>query len=184
MNSLTTADLPGAYSRRAVWLHWLTAGLILLQWVLGRELDWFHAGPPRVFARSFHMLVGLVVLAFILERVWRRLRHPVAHAAGGPPIANRAAIAVHWALYLLVVFVILVGVVLVWVRGDQVFGLFKVPAFDPKHREYRRMVGDFHGLVANVILAVAGCHALAALVHEGVWRDGVLARMVPLLRRA
>ena len=34
-------------------------------------------------------------------------------------------------------------------------------------------------LVGWVILALAGLHAGAALVHRYLWHDGVLARMLP-----
>lgn len=172
------------YGPRAVWLHWLTAGLILFQWIFGRNIDWFHAGPERVDARSVHMLVGLVVLAFVVWRIWRRFSHPVALASAGPGWARAAAFATHWSLYALVLALLLAGVFTAWVRGDSIFGLFEIPAFDPAHRELRHQVGRFHGLLANLVLWLAAFHALAALAHEGVWRDGVLGRMIPVLRKA
>jgi cytochrome b561 len=181
---MTSGNPSSPYSTRAVWLHWLTAALILLQWYMGRNLDWFPPPTVRMYARSTHMLIGLAVLAIVAERIWRRFRKPVAHPPGGPRWANDAATAVHWALYALVVAVILAGLVTVWMRGDPIFGLFRVPAFDPSHKEYRRIAGDFHGLLANILLGAAAFHALAALVHEWAWKDGVLARMIPVLRRS
>lgn len=171
------------YSPRAVWLHWLTAGLILFQWFFGRNIDWFAAGPDRINARSFHMLVGLVVLVFVAQRIWRRFSHPVAPASDGPRWARAAAVATHWSLYALVLAVLLAGLFTVWARGDSIFGLFKVPAFDPAHRALRHQAGDFHGLLANIVLGLAAFHALAALVHEAVWKDGALGRMIPVLRK-
>jgi cytochrome b561 len=39
--------------------------------------------------------------------------------------------------------------------------------------------GDVHGLLGDVLVWLAGLHALAALFHHFVRRDGVLASMLP-----
>jgi cytochrome b561 len=163
--------------------HWITAALVLVLWVFGRNLDLFPHGDIRMQARSVHMLFGLVVLAVILERIWRRFHHPVAPPHGSPQWANRAAALMHLALYILVLAVIVVGLGTEWARGDRIFGLFKVTAFDPTHPAVRREWGDVHGLLANILLCLALAHAFAAVAHEFVWRDGVLSRMIPALRR-
>ena len=66
-----------------------------------------------------------------------------------------------------------------WVRGDTLFNLFKITAFDPDNKALRRTVGDLHGLCANAVLILAACHACAGLFHHYVWKDGVLQRMLP-----
>ena len=38
---------------------------------------------------------------------------------------------------------------------------------------------EWHATLATVVLILAGVHAGAALVHRYLWRDGVLARMLP-----
>jgi cytochrome b561 len=38
---------------------------------------------------------------------------------------------------------------------------------------------ELHGLVANILLVVAGAHAAAALWHQWVLKDGPLRRMWP-----
>jgi cytochrome b561 len=73
------------------------------------------------------------------------------------------------------------GVANVWVRGDHVFGWFKVPALVVSGLDLRHTVGDLHRVAATTVLALAGLHAAAALVHHFVLRDGILARMLPRL---
>ena len=74
--------------------------------------------------------------------------------------------------------VLLLGIANVWVRGDSIFGLFTVPKFSPD-QELRHRVEDLHETAANIVLIVAGLHALAALAHHYFMRDGVLKRMLP-----
>lgn len=86
----------------------------------------------------------------------------------------------HWVLYCGLIFAALVlGLANVWVRGDSLFNLFAVPAYDPGNRALRRLIGGWHALAANGIMILAGLHAAAALFHHYVLRDGVLRRMLP-----
>ncbi|MBW8893142.1 MAG: cytochrome b/b6 domain-containing protein, partial [Burkholderiales bacterium] len=39
--------------------------------------------------------------------------------------------------------------------------------------------GDVHGLLGDALMWLAGLHALAALYHHALRRDGVLASMLP-----
>jgi cytochrome b561 len=65
------------------------------------------------------------------------------------------------------------------VRGDAIFNLFKVPAFDPGNRALVKQVGGWHAIAANTVLIVAGVHAAAALFHHFLLRDATLKRMLP-----
>jgi cytochrome b561 len=69
------------------------------------------------------------------------------------------------------------GIFCTWARGDSIFGLFRIPAFDPGNRELRHDAVEWHELAANTLLAVAALHALAALWHQFVRRDGLIDRM-------
>jgi len=86
---------------------------------------------------------------------------------------------VHYVLYALLIVMVLVGIFLVYVRGDNFFGLFSVPAFDPNNKALRHNVGELHGTIATIILILAGLHASAGLIHHYLWHDGVLRRMLP-----
>ena len=167
------------YDTRTIWLHWLTAGLVLSQWLGAQIIDWFPRGPLRVDARSVHISLGLTLLAiFALRVLWR--------ATGGRrlPAADRGALhvvakATHWGLYALIAITLALGVFNVWVRGDSIFNVFTIPAYDPADKALQDMVQEWHATAATLILALAGLHAGAALVHRYLWHDGVLARMLP-----
>jgi cytochrome b561 len=171
------------YDSRSVALHWLTALLVVAQWLGAHTIDWFPRGPIRVDARSTHILIGVVLLVLIVVRLVWRLTLAEQPAPVGPKVVRTATPVVHWALYGLLIAVVAAGVMNVMVRGDSIFGLFKVPAFHPGDKVLRDQVGSIHELVANILLAVAGLHAVAALIHSWVSRHAVLGRMIPALRR-
>jgi cytochrome b561 len=166
------------YDPTTIFLHWATAFLVIEQWLGAQIIDWF-AGPYRVDARSVHITLGLVLaLVLGLRVVWRATggrRLPMA--SGG--ILDLLAKATHWGLYALIAAMLVVGVFLTWTRGDSIFNLFRIPAYDPGNKALTHQVQDVHETIGYLILALAGLHAGAALVHRYLWRDGVLSRMLP-----
>jgi cytochrome b561 len=168
-----------AYDRRTIVLHWLSAALIAALWLAGQSIDWFPRGTPRVMARSLHIGLGALLGLLLLWRLnWRRgggRQLPPAQAGLG----GRTAIGVHHLLYLLALLTVLVGLACVWIRGDNLFNLVTVPAFDPGNKALRHDAVELHELLANALLILAGLHAAAALWHHRVLKDGVLRRMWP-----
>lgn len=169
---------PIRYDRTSILLHWATATLVVVLWLIAHWIDDFPRGTPRITARSVHILLGVTLLAVVLARmVWRLgwgQRLPVANSGAAGYLAK----AVHFALYGLLLAGLLLGIANVWIRGDSIFGLFSVPKFSPD-QELRHTVENLHETVANIVLIVAGLHALAALAHHYFMRDGVLKRMLP-----
>jgi len=167
------------YDGPTIWFHWAVACLVLVQWLLAQVIDWFPLGIPRIEARSVHISLGLFLGVLLLARVvWRATRGRVL------PPADRGALqilakAVHYTLYVLLIAMVAVGLFLVWVRGDSFFGLFTVPAFDPGNKALRHNIEELHGTIATIILILAGLHAAASLIHQYLWHDNVLRRMLP-----
>ena len=167
------------YDLPTIWFHWAVAILVLIQWGIAQVIDLFPAGMPRVEARSVHISFGLCLGVLLAVRIlWRSTR-----GRGLPPadkgLLQTLAKTVHYALYALLIVMVLVGIFLVYVRGDNFFGLFSIPAFDPNNKALRDSVGELHGTIATIILILAGLHASAGLIHHYLWHDGVLRRMLP-----
>ena len=159
--------------------HWATAVLVAGQWLGAQTIDWFPRGPLRVDARSLHITFGVLLAIILAARVIWRL-------TGGRrlPLADRGALNIlakttHWGLYALLIAMVLVGMFLAWTRGDSIFNLFTLPAYAPGNKALSDQVQEIHATLGWIILAVAGLHAAAALVHRYVWHDGVLDRMLP-----
>jgi cytochrome b561 len=161
-------------------LHWITALLVAVLWTIGQTVDVFPSGPLRIDYRSVHIVLGIVLGAVLLARLaWRLTRHESL-----PPIDHGVLLAIarftHWLLYALLAVTVGLGIANVWVRGDSIFNLLSVPAYDPGNRSLMHLIGGWHALAANTVMIVAGVHAAAALFHHYVLRDATLRRMLPL----
>lgn len=170
------------YDSRTVMLHWATAALVVALWGSAQIIDYFPRGWPRVDARSTHVTMGVILLVAIVWRVLHRLGNGRKLPAADRGLLHVAAKGTHYGLYLLVIAQLTLGVLFVWARGDNIWNLFTIPRLAPGNPDFRHTVGDLHGLIANVILILAGVHASAALVHHYFWRDNVLRRMLPAPR--
>ena len=160
-------------------LHWISAALVVALWTIGQTVDVFPNGPLRIDYRSIHIILGIVLGVVLLARLsWRLMRRETL-----PPIDHGVLLTIarvtHWALYVLLIAAVVLGIANVWVRGDSIFNLFRVPTYDPGNRPLMHLVGDWHAFAANAVLIVAGLHAAAALIHHYVLRDATLRRMLP-----
>lgn len=127
-------------------------------------------------------MFGTLLAVTIVARLgWRFTGGRKLPPADRGPLRVIAA-GVQGLLYLLVIATVTLGLLNALARGDSLFGLVSLPKLDLDAGS-RRQIGDLHGLCANGILIVAAVHSGAALIHQYVWRDGLLGRMMPALAR-
>lgn len=178
-------DLIDRYDSTTIRLHWLTAILVILLWASAQVIDFFPKGTPRITMRSIHIVMGIALALVVAYRLWWRGTHGIRLPAAASGLPQLLSQTMHIGLYTLLLVELLLGFGNAWIRGDSFFTLFTIPAFDPGNQPLRDLAEDMHGLVANIILSVAGLHAAAALLHHFVWRDAVMQRMLNrnLLRR-
>jgi cytochrome b561 len=171
----------GRYDRVTIGFHWLTAALVVL--LFGSAWIWDHA-PRELHWRqpleAVHVSFGIVFGAVVLGRlVWRWVRGRKLPADAG--LQGLVSKLVHLALYALLILQVGLGFGVRWLQGEDFsfFGLFSLPHLFAPDRSLAHTLEEFHNLAAWAILAVAGAHAVAALYHHYVARDGVLKRMIP-----
>lgn len=180
MQSVSLTDT--RYDATTIAFHWLTALLVVGQWLGAQVIDWFPRGPLRVDARSLHITVGALLAALLVTRVmWRTTRGRRLPLADGPALSVVAK-GTHWALYGLLALMVTLGLLLTWVRGDSLFNLVAIPRLGLADQDTAERLQGWHNAVGYLILSLAGLHAAAALVHRYAWRDGVLERMLPRFR--
>jgi cytochrome b561 len=171
------------HDRTTILLHWVSAVLVAVLWVMGQTVDDIPSGWPRTIYLSLHMLGGVLLGLVILLRLgWRVTRGGMAPPQETGPLLDIARLT-HALLYGLLVLTVLLGLVNAWARGAVVFGLFRLPPIIPGDRPFMRLVAGWHALAANAVLIVAGLHTAAALFHHYVLRDATLRRMLPWQER-
>ena len=164
---------PDRYSKSMVVIHWFTAALILGAWftsVGGRSLA---ENPPFL-----HFSLGLAVLVLVFPRILLRLSGAAPSASPMQGMLALAAKAGHAILYLFLLALPLSG----WYAASRIgvpisfFGL-SVPAITAPVQGSPGLIADFHENAGTIILYLAGLHALMAIWHQFVLRDGTLKRM-------
>ncbi|HTD06293.1 cytochrome b, partial [Undibacterium sp.] len=130
-------QVPVHYDRRTIMLHWLTAALVILVWLCGHFIDAFPKGLPRWNMRGVHMLIGIILGAVVFYRLWWRISSADRLPALGNTWVQLSSRAMHIGLYALLIAEVLLGLFNAWVRGEHVFNLFVLPAFDPGNKSLR-----------------------------------------------
>ena len=153
---------PARYSRAQKALHWITAALIVAQFVFHESIaeawdriedDLAVAFDPLVMA---HVVGGIAVLALVIWRLAMRASHGTP-APQGSPLVQRAAHWGHVALYAVMIVMAVTG-------GAAWFGGIEAAA-------------EVHEALKPVLLLLVAGHVAAAIWHQVVLKDGTLARM-------
>jgi cytochrome b561 len=168
------------YDPLTVTFHWVVLLLVVTVGTLGLLHDSWSRGTQS-FWINLHAVLGILLLALVITRLGWRLSHrppPLPREAGA--FSRRLAAPVHWLLYLLLLVIPVLGIVtFVWHGRAFDFGLFQVNFGVKKNRAIFHPTEDVHGYLAYALFTLAALHALAALWHHYVRRDGVLRRMWP-----
>ena len=167
-------------------LHWLTAVLVLIAFIYG------PGGPEdRVYSsardadRHLHETLGLCVLLLTAIRLaWGAVDElpdpvPVSRWLG------LLAKLVQGSLFALLLLVPVTAIAGAWLEGHPLtllWGMEVAPPLAANHL-VGSVVAEVHSWSGDVILWVAGAHALAAIYHHVVLKDDVLLSMLPGTKR-
>lgn len=156
------------------WIHWLSVVLVAIAYLTAESAE-----TPGQAVGQWHVLAGLALLLLFVPRLLARLL-----ARRAPPPASAfekwSARLVHLALLLFVVVQPLLGVLMVWTEGDTLpvpFTAWGIPPLVGLDAAWSDPLEELHETVGNVFYGVIALHALAALWHQFIRRDGVLLRM-------
>ena len=162
-------------------IHWIVAVLVATAYGVALVREDLPKGDLRTFLLAFHMWIGMGVFVLSIARLgWRAAAPAVEPAPGTPPLRLLARL-VHVALHLALLALPLVGLLAAWGKGRPVtlFGLMPLPALVPIDRGLGERLEDLHQLAGHAVMILAGLHAVAAIAHQWVLKDGTLARMLP-----
>ncbi|NUZ06558.1 cytochrome b [Piscinibacter koreensis] len=178
------ADAPAAYGVVAIVLHWAIAALIVGAFFIGLSMVDLPFSPQRFKLYNWHKWIGVAVLALsALRLLWRAAGHappPLpAHTPAWQRQAYRGTHLVFYALFFVVpllgwAYTSAVGVPVVWL------GLVPLPDFVPRDKALGDAVfKPLHEVSAYLLAAIVVLHVAAALKHQFIDRDRLLARMWP-----
>lgn len=170
-------------------LHWVVAICVILVLIGGLVL-WNYGFDglknnfgieTTNFVYKYHKSFGLLVLLLMTVRILFKFLQPdPPHVPPLPSFHRIASKAVHGLLYLLLLAQPVVGWTATSAGGfpAEFFG-GKFPALVGKDKALSEMMFGVHGALGWLIIALVVIHIGAALMHRFVYKDGVLARMLP-----
>ncbi|MCC9596966.1 MULTISPECIES: cytochrome b [unclassified Rubrivivax] len=170
---------PARYDAVAVAFHWLLALAIVGAFCVGVYMADLPLSPTRLKLYNWHKWAGVLILAASAARLLWRLAHRPPADLPGPAWQQRAAHAVHWALYALFFAVPLSGWAYSSAAGFPIvlFGVLPLPDFVAADRAFAETIKPLHGLLAYTLATVVVLHVAAAVKHQFIDRDGLLERM-------
>lgn len=165
------------YSKVLIAIHWITAVLILAAWLTAEGGRQVRLDPPLL-----HFSLGLAVLGLVVPRL-------IARCIGGAPRLedpqgpwlNLLARIGHAVLYAFMIGLPITG----WYAASRMgvpisfFGM-SLPAIASPVQGVPGLVAELHETGGTLILLLSGLHAMIALWHQFVLRDGTLERMSPV----
>lgn len=167
-------------------LHWVL-GLSLIGLLgMGLYMTGLPFSPQRLKLYNWHKWVGVSLLALSLLRlVWRLTHRPpalparIAHTM--PAWQTWAHHGTHYLLYALFFAVPLIGWAYSSAAGFPIvfLGLWQLPDFVPLSKDLAEAIKPWHQYSAYALAALIALHLAAALKHQLIDRDGLLARMWP-----
>ena len=175
------------YKSIVVWIHWITAALVVTQVIIGFTFDEFmEKGPARSEVFAWHKTLGATILVLALIRLAVRLLNPPPpYPTDFPKWERFLAVWNHRLFYILLIALPLTGLAAVSGRAEDgtvplLFGLRlpAIPGISPEND-----FGDVHGLLVLTTLALVVLHVGAALYNQFGSSTNVADRMPPFRAR-
>ena len=172
------------YRKIVMWIHWITAILVVMQVYIGfmfhRVLE--EGTPERAYVFGWHKTWGALILILALVRLAVRLMNPPPpYPADEPRWKRFIAVWNHRLFYILLIALPLTGLAAVSGRAEDGWvplqlGL-KLPAIPgvPRENEF----GDVHEYLVWTTLGLVVLHVGAALYNQFIDRGPVAGRMWP-----
>lgn len=174
------------YTGTAIALHWLIALLILAAFPLGVVMHDLPLSPLKLRLISYHKWLGVTVFLLAVARLaWRATHTPPPLPETVPAWQRRAAHGLHHLLYLLMLAIPLSGWLMSSAKGFQTvyLGVLPLPGLVGKDKALGHLLEEVHEMLNFGLLWLVLAHVAAALKHQYIDRDDVLARMLPFLEK-
>lgn len=159
------------YSLATRIFHWLGALLLLATWIAIEQGDEFIA---------LHKSLGASFLLWTILRIANRFVSKAPAPVPAPAWQTAVAHITHLGLYVAMLALPITGVLMSMYggRGVSIFGIVDIPAMLSPDRDMARFFNGVHtGMVFYVLVFLVVAHIGAALYHQFIIKDNLMARM-------
>ncbi len=182
---MSRADDVAAYSRTAVLLHWIVAGLVVVQFTLAALADDAAETGSKLRQLALlanHKSVGITILVVMVARLaWRLVQRPPGLPDSMPRWQVTASKVSHWSMYVLLLAMPITGWLMSSASAYSVswFNQFQLPDFVAPDPALKDFFLGIHETLAALLFGIAVIHVAAALKHFFVDKDNVVQRISP-----
>src|SRR5437868_12142887 len=175
-------NTPTTYGIITILLHWMLAILIIFMIGLGwyiTTINYYHPYYHKLF--TLHKSLGILTFLIALVNViWFIANTKPDLPSNMSKWEIFAANSAHILLLFLTLLIPITGYFISTAEGAsiQVFDWFEVPALFKQGHGYENLAGKVHAWLGYGTAGLVGIHALAALKHEFLNKDGTLRRML------
>lgn len=182
------------YGSIAKWLHWVTAMLFLGSYCAVYYRHWFTEDktPENWTALQLHLSFGVTIAVIVVLRILWRSMNRLPDQEPGSRLAHLAAHMGHYALYVVMVLMVVTGYTGTGVNTEYFF-MFDIPKFEEtplfsalvtdglgiSFEAFEKPVDFVHKDIMGawvVWLLILG-HVMAALYHHFVKKDRTIYKM-------
>lgn len=156
--------------------HWISALLLLITWAM----MFLNNNFDNSLYIGLHKSFGVSLLFWMIARVINRVVTKAPPSIPMPKWQLLLSHLSHFGLYALLIAMPMVGLLMSVYGGRpvDVFGLFQIPVFVTPDRSLARFYNNLHtDVIWQAILAFTFVHISAALYHQFVKKDNLIARM-------
>ncbi|NOR52395.1 MAG: cytochrome b [Gammaproteobacteria bacterium] len=167
------------YSNISVILHWLIAIMLVIALFMGSTalVNTPNDDPEKIGALTGHMIFGFSITAFMIVRLIVKMKNinPPPMVTGNA-MRDKIGVSVHSILYILVILMGLSGFGIALLAGipDVILGVEGAALPETFNKLLPRLA---HGMMAKLLLAMVALHVIAALYHQLILKDNIIARM-------
>ncbi len=163
------------YGSVAIAIHWLTAILILVMFILGFSAEEAETDALERMLLIPHIVIGITILLLTLFRIgwWVFADKKPAEQPGIPTWQARLATLVH-----ILAYVFIIGLAVSGIATNIVSGMIPALASGTPLPSLEDVAPfEVHETLAKLFIGLLVVHIGAALYHHFIRRDGLLARM-------
>ena len=174
--------LAARYTHPAIAFHWLLAVLIVGSFAFGLYMVDLPFSPTRIKQYNWHKWAGITILTLsALRLLWRLGHRPPTLTNKMPAWQAKASQATHGLLYLLFFAAPLAGWAYSSAAGFPVvyFGVLQLPDIVARNADLAAVLKLTHRVLTYSLAVLVMLHVAAALKHQWIDRDRLLARMNP-----
>lgn len=170
------------YSTVSIALHWLMLVLLAVVYACIELRGIFPKGSGgRTLIKEAHFMLGLTVFVLVWLRLLARSLGVAPKILPSPPTwQTLLATLMHWALYIFMISMPILGWLITSAEGHQVmFYGVDLPLLIDQNKDFAKQLEGWHVLGGTIGYWLIGLHALVGLYHHYFMGDNTLVRMLP-----